>query len=326
MGKRRKIKHLKKRKIINRKTKKQMIDILKIVSFFMIVLVAGKIGLNMKSLYKESDVETSKIEFYVNIANEVSEGKAQVNWQELLAIDMVKHNEDLSNIRKVDVVENSKRFIIKNKESHTGYAIKPIEQVVDEMGFNKKERERIYEELEKLKYISPSGIDLSRDSKHGKFIDELSQQAILNYEQYKIFPSITVGQAILESGWGESQLTLESNNLFGIKADKRWDGKSVSVKTGENYNDTVVASFRAYKSRSESLKDHAEFLSVNKRYTEHGVFEAKDYRQQAQALENAGYSTKENENGEKIYADILTDVILKYNLQLLDHKAQIQNN
>lgn len=289
----------------------------------MVVLLVGKIGINMKSLYNESDVEESKIEFYVNIADEVSEGKAQVSWQELLAIDLVENNEDLSNIRKIDVVENSKKFIIKDKESYTGYSIKPIEQVIDEMGFSKKEKDKIYEELEQLKYISPSGINLSKESKYGKFIEELSNQAILNYHQYKIFPSITVAQAILESGWGESELTLESNNLFGIKADKRWDGKSVSVKTGENYNDTVVASFRAYKSRSESLKDHAEFLSVNSRYTEHGVFDAKDYKTQAQALENAGYSTKENENGEKIYADILIDVILKYNLQLLDHKAQL---
>lgn len=323
MGKRRKIKHLRRRKIMNRKTKKQLISTIKVIVFFMVVLLVGKIGLNMKSLYKESDVESSKVEFYVNIADEVSEGKAQVNWQELLAIDLVKNKEDMSNIRKVDVVENSKRFIIKSKESNTGYAIKPIEKVMIEMGFNKKEKEKVYEELDKLKYISPSGIDLSKESKYGKFIDELSKQAILNYDEYNIFPSITVGQAILESGWGESDLTIESNNLFGIKADKRWDGKSVSVKTGENYNDTVVASFRAYKSRGESLKDHAKFLISNKRYTENGVFEAKDYKEQAQALENAGYSTKENENGEKIYADILIDVILKYNLQLLDHKAQL---
>lgn len=309
---------------MNRKTKKQLIDIIKITSFFMVVLLVGKIGLNMKSLYKESDVEASKVEFYVNIADEVSEGKAQINWQELLAIDLVKYNEDLSNIRKVDVIDNSKRFIIKNKESYTGYAIKPVERVIDELGFNKKEKEKFYEELNKLKYISPSGIDLSKESKYGQFIDELSEQAILNYYEYNIYPSITVGQAIIESGWGGSELTMESNNLFGIKADHRWSGNSVSVKTGENYNDTVVASFRAYKSRSESLKDHAEFLSVNTRYTEHGVFDAKDYKEQAQALENAGYSTKENENGEKIYADILTDVILKYNLQLLDHKAQVK--
>ena len=56
------------------------------------------------------------------------------------------------------------------------------------------------------------------------------------------------------------------------------------------------------------------------------MFESKDYKEQSQALEDAGYSTKENEKGEKIYADILIDVIKKYNLQLLDHKAQLNDN
>nr|SUY22553.1 mannosyl-glycoprotein endo-beta-N-acetylglucosamidase [Clostridioides difficile] len=43
-------------------------------------------------------------------------------------------------------------------------------------------------------------------------------------------PSITIGQAILESGWGNSKLTKQSNNLFGIKADKAWKGKSVEIQ------------------------------------------------------------------------------------------------
>ena len=38
----------------------------------------------------------------------------------------------------------------------------------------------------------------------------------------------------------------------------------------------------------------------------------------AQALEDAGYATKKNENGELIYADTLIDLIREYNLQLLD--------
>lgn len=323
MGRKKKLKKLGKRKFLKRKTKNQLKNIFKIIIFFTIVFFIGQLTFNIKNLYKENDISASKVEFYVSVADEVSEGKAQVNWQELLAIDLVEHNKDLSNIRKIDVIDNSKRFLKKNKESHTGYSIKPIDEVLDELKFTKKEKLQFYNELKGIKHISPSGIDLTKGSKYKGFIDELSEQAIENYEKYNIFPSITIAQAILESGWGESDLTKESNNLFGIKADNRWDGKSVNVKTGENYNDTVVASFRAYESRSESLKDHAEFLSSNERYTDHGVFKAKDYKQQAQALENAGYSTKEDEKGEKIYADILIDVINKYNLQLLDHKAQL---
>ena len=91
----------------------------------------------MKFLYKESDVEKSKVEYYIDIADEISKGKAQVNWQELLAIDLVKYKGDLSNIRKIDVINIGKRFIEKNKESYNGYSIKPIDEVLKELNFNK---------------------------------------------------------------------------------------------------------------------------------------------------------------------------------------------
>ena len=326
MRRRKKIKHLGRKRKLSKKTKRKIYDVIKVIIFIAVVLLVSRVGTSMKSLYKESDVEKSKVEYYVDIADEISKGKAQVNWQELLAIDLVKYKGDLSNIRKIDVINIGKRFIEKNKESYTGYSIKPIDEVLKELNFNKNQQLQVHKELKELKYISISGIDLSKNSKYGKFIDNLSKQAILNYREYVILPSITVGQAILESGWGESQLTQKSNNLFGIKADNRWDGKSVNVQTGENYNETVVASFRAYSSIEDSIKDHCEFLNINSRYTENGVFESKDYKEQAQALEDAGYSTKENEKGEKIYADILIDVIKKYNLQLLDHKAQLNDN
>ena len=56
------------------------------------------------------------------------------------------------------------------------------------------------------------------------------------------------------------------------------------------------------------------------------MFESKDYKEQAQALEDAGYSTKENEKGEKNICSCVINVIKKYNLQLLDHKAQLNDN
>ena len=143
-----------------------------------------------------------------------------------------------------------------------------------------------------------------------------------NYEKYKILPSITVGQAILESRWGESDLSKNSNNIFGVKADARWNGKVVEVNTSENYDDKIVAKFRKYDSIKDSINDHGKFLTENKRYEESGLFKATHYTTQAQALEDAGYATKKNEDGELIYADILIDLIKKYNLQLLDREVQ----
>ncbi|MEG1483686.1 glycoside hydrolase family 73 protein [Clostridium sp.] len=160
--------------------------------------------------------------------------------------------------------------------------------------------------------------DVKIEEEKFQFIKQIEKGAKISYEKYGVLPSITVAQAILESGWGQSELTKDSNNLFGIKADDSWDGKVTEVITTENYSDKVVAKFRKYNSLQDSIKDHAKFLKENKRYEEGGLFLSDDYKEQAQSLENAGYSTKKNESGESIYADMLVDLIERYKLNLMD--------
>ena len=156
------------------------------------------------------------------------------------------------------------------------------------------------------------------DSEKIDFIESISEGATSNYNKYGILPSITMAQAILESGWGNSELAVTHNNLFGIKADLRWNGAVATIVTNENYNDSTVANFRKYESINESIEDHGKFLYENSRYAEYGLFDGKDYKAQAQSLEDAGYSTVKNENGEPIYADKLISLIEKYNLMQYD--------
>lgn len=156
------------------------------------------------------------------------------------------------------------------------------------------------------------------DSEKIDFVQKISEGAISNYNKYGILPSITMAQAILESGWGNSELAVTHNNLFGIKADSRWNGAVATITTSENYNDSTVANFRKYDNINESIEDHGKFLYENSRYADYGLFNGKDYKSQAQALENAGYSTVKNESGEPIYADKLIALIEKYNLMQYD--------
>ncbi len=84
-----------------------------------------------------------------------------------------------------------------------------------------------------------------------------------------------VSQAALETGWGKYLMSSTdgkpSNNLFGIKADNRWGGKVVSVKTTE-YRDGVVqkerANFRSYESLQQGFDDYVAFLKSSPRYSE----------------------------------------------------------
>ena len=99
-------------------------------------------------------------------------------------------------------------------------------------------------------------------------------------------------------------------------------GSSDAVMPSENYNDITIASFRKYNNIEESINDHGKFLYENSRYSEYGLFAGKNYIQQAQALEDAGYSTVRNSDGVPVYADKLVTLIEKYNLMEYDNKVK----
>lgn len=80
--------------------------------------------------------------------------------------------------------------------------------------------------------------------------------------KYNLYGSVMMAQAALESGWGQSQLTLEANNFFGIKG--AYNGQSVSMPTVEyNSNGQMVnttASFKKYPTAYASFADNGATL------------------------------------------------------------------
>lgn len=148
-----------------------------------------------------------------------------------------------------------------------------------------------------------------------EFIDKIAPAAVKSMNEYGILASITIAQAILESGWGRSILSSKYNNFFGVKAH-RWSGKTTTMKTAEyrknNEKYYINAQFRVYESVEESIKDHGRFLMENIRYRENGVFRAKDYKEQAEALLRAGYATSPE------YAKQLIELIEIYKLDIYD--------
>lgn len=131
-----------------------------------------------------------------------------------------------------------------------------------------------------------------------------------------VLASVTVAQAILESGWGQSALaSAPYYNLFGIKKGFGWTGAVVNMNTSEFENGkwvTVVAPFRAYGSQMASFQDHTNFLLANSRYAANGVTNAPNYIAMATGLQAAGYATAPT------YASALINLVERYNLQSLD--------
>jgi len=150
-------------------------------------------------------------------------------------------------------------------------------------------------------------------SKQTDFIEKYSKPVIEGSKPYKIFPSITMAQMIIESGWGQSDpLSTKYNNFFGIKASSKWTGKTIDLNTPKDAK--PISKFRVYDTPLDSITDHSKFLVENKRYEKGGVFSANNPEEQAIAIAKSGYAES------KTYADKLIQLINKYDLKKLDIK------
>lgn len=145
------------------------------------------------------------------------------------------------------------------------------------------------------------------------FIHSILEGAKDGYRQYRILPSLTIAQAILESSWGTHHI---ENNIFGMKATSNWTGKTAVRKTKEYINGewvTVEAAFRAYDSFNDSVRDHNKLLGELDRYKK--VRQATDYRTACLEVWKAGYATDPN------YPYKLIDIIETYNLDVYDREV-----
>ena len=242
-----------------------------------------------------------------SIVDEASKGKVQANWKNVAAITAIEHN--IETVESYNIEQTTNLFIEKDGSK---YHLKDIEDVMETLNYSDEQKTKVKSYLSYLESLNKGD-----KSEQYEFIADIENAAVDNYKEYGILPSITIAQAILESEWGRSELSEKYNNLFGIKGHN-WDGAVASMNTKEFYNQKTKSDFRAYNSIDESIDDHGAFLKENKRYTKHGLFAGNTYMEQAQALEDAGYSTAENENGEKIYCQMLVDIIQQYQLQLID--------
>ena len=148
--------------------------------------------------------------------------------------------------------------------------------------------------------------DISEIDQNQRHFLSAIKQGAMDGAKEGILPSITAAQAILESGWGSSELAkVPNNNLFGIKDSEDWHGEIVTVPTQEYLNGdyiTVNAAFRKYASWNDSVVDHAKFFTSTewRKDNYRKVVNETDYRIAAQELKNAGYATDPNYPGKLI--------------------------
>ena len=139
------------------------------------------------------------------------------------------------------------------------------------------------------------------------YISKYKEDAIKEMYQYGIPASITLAQGMLESGNGNSALSVYANNHFGIKCHKDWDGPTYILDDDEKNE-----CFRKYKDVLDSYSDHSQFLRNRDRYAFLFELPKTDYKAWAKGLKEAGYATHPT------YAEQLIDLIEKYKLNELD--------
>lgn len=146
----------------------------------------------------------------------------------------------------------------------------------------------------------------AQDSDYLRYIDNYKDIAVEQMHKYHIPASITLAQALLESGAGKSELARNSNNHFGIKCHS-WEGDRTY-----HDDDSAGECFRVYKNVRDSYEDHSIFLSSGSRYAFLFKFDETDYVSWARGLKRAGYATSPT------YADKLIDIIERYELDRFD--------
>ena len=168
--------------------------------------------------------------------------------------------------------------------------------------------------------------DLSEINQNQSHFLSAIKQGAMDGAKEGVLPSITAAQAILESGWGSSELAkAPNNNLFGIKDSEDWNGEIVTVPTQEYVNGDYIkinAAFRKYTSWNDSVVDHAKFFTSTewRKNNYRKVVNETDYRIAAQELKNAGYATDPS------YAGKLISLIEAYKLYEWDAVSNTTNS
>ena len=143
-----------------------------------------------------------------------------------------------------------------------------------------------------------------------EYIERYKAIAIRQMVEYGIPASITLAQACLESGDGNSTLAIEGNNHFGIKCHG-WQGARI-----HHDDDQLQECFRKYDKVEDSYRDHSEFLRYRDRYAFLFELDPKDYRGWAYGMKKAGYATAPE------YAQRLIAIIEANNLSQYDAPAE----
>ena len=99
--------------------------------------------------------------------------------------------------------------------------------------------------------------------------DAIGAEAIAQYNNYKILPSVIVAKAMFESGFGIDEVAACVNNYFnleyksdcGTKYQLFTFGESSDLKDDDTQKSEYTVAYRKYDSPKESVDDYEKYIS-----------------------------------------------------------------
>lgn len=130
---------------------------------------------------------------------------------------------------------------------------------------------------------------------------------------YKVASPI-IAQACIESAFGTSSLGYKYHNYFGMKCGSSWNGKSVNLKTKEEYKvgvlTTIKDNFRVFDNMADGVAGYFDFINT-KRYA--NLKDARTPKEYLETIKADGYATSST------YVQTNMNCIEKYGLTKYDN-------
>lgn len=157
--------------------------------------------------------------------------------------------------------------------------------------------------------INTNAINNSKFETPEEFISTMRPYAEAAADELGVPANVLLAQSALETGWGNKVIQhsngKSSNNLFGIKADSRWQGQKVNVSSLEYVAGIAkqeFSNFKVYESYKQSFEDYVDFIKSNDRYRT-ALQSNNDGEVYIKALQDAGYATDPQ------YANKVIDIV-----------------
>ncbi|OTO67754.1 MULTISPECIES: glucosaminidase domain-containing protein [unclassified Enterococcus] len=179
-----------------------------------------------------------------------------------LTVEDVEIEEDEEKKATADASETETKDKKDKKDTQRQVVIASLD-LEDELSVQEMPKTTLTEYGKEVLKEYPASMNFTENDSAKAFIEKVGEDAQKLGQDYDVFASVMIAQALIESGSGTSTLSLSPNhNLFGIKGT--YQGQSVSMATQEDRGNgelySINSAFRKYPNFAASLGDYVKLL------------------------------------------------------------------